>query len=85
MLNFPRFKKVTPIKGCTPQNFTLITMHLCSGGYCNSIELYTCQKETQSLVISQIANWIQAERYSSDVLINSVLFASLGILFSHSK
>lgn len=60
----------------TSTSFPLILIN--TGGYCASFEVYACQKETQSLVISQIANWIQTEKYSTNYLINSLLFASLG-------
>lgn len=50
------------------------------GGLFNSIELYTSHKETQQLIIDQIANWIQVEK-SCDLLpeaiSHSTIFASL--------
>lgn len=49
------------------------------GGFCSSMEMYACQRESQSLVISEIANWMQAEKKSNDFMFNSLIFASLGI------
>ena len=50
------------------------------GGFCSSMEMYACQRESQSLVISEIANWMQAEKKSNDFMFNSLIFASLGTL-----
>eukprot|EP01038_Epipyxis_sp_PR26KG_P009152 gene9152-12345_t len=49
-----------------------------SGGIVLSLEMYACQKETQQLVISQIANWIRAESYClQDHGTSSIIFGSL--------
>jgi len=43
-----------------------------------SFDLYTCQPETQTLVIGQIANWAKAERYALGTdMTHSVVFGSV--------
>ena len=49
------------------------------GGVLQSMELYTCQKESQLMVLSQISNFVQFEKWSTldERSTHSVIFASV--------
>ena len=59
--NIPDAGRISSSKGSIAKSLSVGTIE--QGGYFCSFEMYACQKQTQRLVGSHLANWARAEIY----------------------